>query len=470
MNIKYWTGFSKRRNSTKQPTSGTNATVYLKDDCSILNPVFDCQGVPDNVNYIYVSDFGRYYYVTDVVHVTKDRINIHCEVDALASFKSAIGSTTAYIERSASSYDLNIPDPYNSPTDDYSTASKTHTMSGITWSTVGCYIFGCIGKASSNVAGGNGVARYYSLSAIQMVLLANTLCDHSFLDNLIKEFTNPMDAVISCTWLPVSQASIGGTSENIYLGSYDTGISANLITSRQYGLSTPSSIILDFPDSIPRDYRRGAPYTTGVIYLPFVGTVPLDVDIVYPYDSIDVSYALDVFTGDIAYNIWRDGKIISTYGGNCATQIPLSASGYSSMGVGSGIMCAIGGVAASIITFVQSSGATALMAVGAGIGSVMGGASMAVKSAEIHTAINGGTSSAIAVYSGTDITVLIITKKALHTPGDIVSRLGGLCKKLLQISTLSGYIQCVGASVDMAGYNAEKDVVNKYLDGGFYYE
>ena len=63
MNISYWTGFSKRKNSTKQPTSGTTATVYLKDDTSILNPTFDCTGVPDNVNYIYVSDFGRYYFI-----------------------------------------------------------------------------------------------------------------------------------------------------------------------------------------------------------------------------------------------------------------------------------------------------------------------------------------------------------------------------------------------------------------------
>ena len=36
MNIKYWTGFSKRKNSTKVPTSGTDAAVNLKDDCSIL--------------------------------------------------------------------------------------------------------------------------------------------------------------------------------------------------------------------------------------------------------------------------------------------------------------------------------------------------------------------------------------------------------------------------------------------------
>ena len=91
MNITYWTGYSKKKNSTAQPTSGTDATVYLKDNCSILNPVFDCQGVPDSVNYIYVSDFWRYYFVSDVVHMTADRIEIHCSVDVLATYKSQIG-------------------------------------------------------------------------------------------------------------------------------------------------------------------------------------------------------------------------------------------------------------------------------------------------------------------------------------------------------------------------------------------
>ena len=470
MQVKYWTNFNKRKNSTKQPSGGTDISVSLKNPCSVENPQIEVVGVPDSANYFYIADFGRYYFRSDAIKVTKDITQFSLEVDTMATYKSQIGSTTAYIERSQSNYDLKIPDPYNSPTDDYDTSTATHTMSGISWDTTGCYIFGCIGKASSGAIGANGVARYYALSSIQMSYLANILCDHSWLEKLVQEFTNPMDCVISCSWLPISPSMLTTTSESVYLGSYDTGLTGQLITGRQYGLSVPSSIILNFPGSIPRDYRRGAPYTTGVIYLPFVGTVPLDVDVVFPYDSIDVSYALDVFTGDIAYNIWRAGKIISTYSGNCATKIPLAASAYSATGVGSGILCAIGGVAASMITFVQSSGLQALMAIGAGIGSIAGGAAVAVKSTEVHTSINGGSSSAISVFSGTDITVLIITKAALHEPGSIVSRVGGLCKKLLQISTIPGYIQCVSASVDMPGTVAEKDTVNGYVNGGFYYE
>lgn len=48
--------------------------------------------------------------------------------------------------------------------------------------------------------------------------------------------------------------------------------------------------------------------------------------------------------------------------------------------------------------------------------------------------------------------------------------LGRPCYKNVQISTLSGYIKCAGASVDIAGLAGEKEMVNSFLNNGFYYE
>ena len=77
MKIKYYSAFSKKRNSTKIPTGGTEVDVYLKESTSILNPVFITKTIPDTANYIYCGDFGRYYFVTDIVHVTSTNIEIH---------------------------------------------------------------------------------------------------------------------------------------------------------------------------------------------------------------------------------------------------------------------------------------------------------------------------------------------------------------------------------------------------------
>lgn len=38
------------------------------------------------------------------------------------------------------------------------------------------------------------------------------------------------------------------------------------------------------------------------------------------------------------------------------------------------------------------------------------------------------------------------------------------------ISSHSGYVQCDNASVDLQGFEGERDTINNYLNTGFYYE
>ena len=59
--------FSKCINSTKQPTGvGTDVSVVLKEGCSVENPILVLTGNNFTYNYAYISDFGRYYFVTDI--------------------------------------------------------------------------------------------------------------------------------------------------------------------------------------------------------------------------------------------------------------------------------------------------------------------------------------------------------------------------------------------------------------------
>ena len=95
MTITYWTDFTKRKNSTKQPTGGTQATVILKEPCGIYTPTFICSGIPESVKY--VKAWNRYYFVTDVTHDGPELI-VSCASDPLATFKSEIGSTYADVE------------------------------------------------------------------------------------------------------------------------------------------------------------------------------------------------------------------------------------------------------------------------------------------------------------------------------------------------------------------------------------
>lgn len=90
--------FAKRANSTKQPTglSGTDFNVVLKDKCSYDKPVFRLQnsGTLD-INYI---QWGRwYYFVTDISYVRDDLFDVTCDLDVLATYKTEIGQTSAFV-------------------------------------------------------------------------------------------------------------------------------------------------------------------------------------------------------------------------------------------------------------------------------------------------------------------------------------------------------------------------------------
>ena len=107
MHITLYT-FSKKNNSTKQPTGGKSVNVRLKENTSVLNPVFILKD--DNFHYNYCKWDNRFYFVNDIVSVTNDISEYHCSVDALASWKADIGALSEYILRSAYASDGEIPD------------------------------------------------------------------------------------------------------------------------------------------------------------------------------------------------------------------------------------------------------------------------------------------------------------------------------------------------------------------------
>lgn len=68
-------------------------------------------------NYLYIQDFDRYYYITDITADTGGAAIISCKVDVLMSYNAAIKSLPAVVVRSTSSTNTGsqkstwIPDP-----------------------------------------------------------------------------------------------------------------------------------------------------------------------------------------------------------------------------------------------------------------------------------------------------------------------------------------------------------------------
>ena len=89
-------GFTKNDNNNinKAFTILQTVQAVLKEDTSLINPSFVISGIDlsnlSEVNYIYVPDFKRYYFVNDIVALKGYVYNIECSVDVLMSHKEDI--------------------------------------------------------------------------------------------------------------------------------------------------------------------------------------------------------------------------------------------------------------------------------------------------------------------------------------------------------------------------------------------
>lgn len=82
-------------------------SFLLKDGCSIDKPVISFSA-PANIaatlNYAYIADFGRYYWITDRNSTTNGVVELTLESDPWTSFATQLRGVTATVDRSASNW------------------------------------------------------------------------------------------------------------------------------------------------------------------------------------------------------------------------------------------------------------------------------------------------------------------------------------------------------------------------------
>lgn len=465
MQIDVYSGFSKKIDSTKQPTgAGTAVNVLLKDMVDDINPVFELNTLDFSINYI--KAFGNYYWC-HVQNIDGHRSNLICKKDYLATYKSYIGGYTGLIEYTSSSSKVDILDPRNTPRDLLTMSTTGFTLSGININTVGGYIIGVLSNAPS---GDVGVVDYYTMTSAQMQAFCNELYDQNFIQRLIDQFQAVQDSLVSCIWVPLT--GIGGTSSNIHIGREVMTATGGKITDRiisfSSGLTTLNFSSNSGGAGTSMTYLEKAPYCSGALYLPFVGFVSIDMDVAAFTKSIQIDGYVDILTGDVAYNVKYGAARVSTYNGNLATKVPVSGAGYDAIGVSTGAMTVIGGAAAAIGGLITGGMGTA---VAGGLAAAVGGGVSAAKSAEFHTMINGSNSSAIGASLGANPYAIILQNEPSETNLTAFQAAHGMPYfEVANIGSLSGYVKCFDASVSIPGDGDEQSIVNGYLNNGFYYE
>lgn len=105
---------SEREALTKSLTTLETLTGSLRNQSSIIDPIIEVTGIlPATVtscNYAYIPEFGRYYFVKNIISVRTNVWVIQCHVDVLGTYATQIKAQTAVIRRQENSWNLYLDD------------------------------------------------------------------------------------------------------------------------------------------------------------------------------------------------------------------------------------------------------------------------------------------------------------------------------------------------------------------------
>lgn len=173
-----------------------------------------------------------------------------------------------------------------------------------------------------------GLMSVYACSPADLQSVANKLWDNSggtdWTVTLVKNYISPFDNIIGLSLLPFEPTQyITGTSANVKVGNYDTGVSSTKLSNTFAQISLGSV-------SCPEAYKTFADYdeTKVDIYLPFIGIESLNVDDVMD-STVSCVYNVDVLSGVcVAYLTTDKLGVFASFAGNMKCDLPLSGVNY----------------------------------------------------------------------------------------------------------------------------------------------
>ena len=430
--------FSKTMNSTAQPSGGTEIDVVLKVPTDIYNPTFQISG-HDMTAFTYAKWGNRYYYITNVSYVTNDIQSVSLSIDPLATWKSQIQSTIAFVSYASSAFNDEIPDIRLSTDMDATIQSNRASI----LNEDGCYFVSFIGTNSNThlVIQSSGDFNILTSKLMEKDLFQSILEDLS--DYLSKKLNSVSECIIEAHYLPFTP-DLGGSMTILLGGGYNTGV-----TGHATDHNTSDSVSINIPWQYS-DFRNRSQYTSLILYLPGYGSVNLNPDDFIGKTSINIDIAFDPYNGGLTYKIEDIAKF------DCNVSVPIQ------VGTSSGI--SVSGLASNVVN----------TAVGASLGgstALVGGIFNTVVSSKERNYGSVGSNSGSNSY---DIEKQIVLTSICHNtnvePSSMASNYGRPLNAVRSLSGLSGYVQCANASVNCNAPDNLKEQINSYLNGGVYIE
>lgn len=113
MTITLYRNISEYNAVNKSINELTTLTGTLREESSIIDPVItisDIDNYVGSMNYAYIPEFNRYYFITNIESVRNNLWRVSFHVDVLYTYRSQIKSNSAIIERNENEYDLKLND------------------------------------------------------------------------------------------------------------------------------------------------------------------------------------------------------------------------------------------------------------------------------------------------------------------------------------------------------------------------
>ena len=491
MNIILYTGFAKKKNSTKVPPSGTTSitlTGTLKEPCSVMQPVFQIKrgaidAVPDPYTYAYIAVFGRYYFVRDVTW--RDGLwEISLEVDVLASYRTQIGNSTHYVLRTNSNttnFDPLITDTIYPATNNFDIYHTTMVNSDFA-STIagGCYIVGIISKGDTSSV---GAICYYAMDSTEFGDLNDILFSDQNLytmgitdavgnmlvndmsKEILKTMYNPYQYIASCIWFPFSKSKFTySTQVGINIGWWTySSLSGSRINAQVISfLASESASFHAHPQATTRgDYLNYAPYTNITMFGRF-GTVNIDPSYLKTGYTIEVSYYIDLITGQCRAHIYANDNatnpstfVICDRIFQLGVPIQISQVGVDYMGAALATVDTAG-VVMSAVRYAD---------VGMAVSGIAHGIYDTIQSKMPIVETGGANGSFMSPFTVTHIQFHHYT----IVDEDIDHKGRPLCQNKV-INTLTGFVLCADGEFDISCLDEERTMINNYLTEGFFWE
>lgn len=328
--VTFWKNYNKRVNSTAVPDT-TGTTDYYQFNCELKSPtsifsptllVREFDG-DDTIkyNYCYIDKFARYYFVKSWLW-ENGLWDVSLEIDILATYKTQIGNTTAYVLRSASNYNTDVLDtkyPTRSSVNSLETTYPTPWYTDMDSSNIanGFYVLGVVNNDTNSI----GATSYYAVSGTTLrtflaALYASpswmSITDSSISTDLQKMLINPIQYIVSCMFMPCYLDVSGlATTTSVPVGWWNISLASSSIFYKLTGakLKTTQYQTISIPvhpnASNEKTFLKNSPYSQYQLqYYPY-GVFSIDSAKLIGFTDLYCTNNIDLITGVSTLTITR---------------------------------------------------------------------------------------------------------------------------------------------------------------------